>query len=294
MRIAILSRNPMLYTTRRFSEAARRMGHDSIVLDPLHCVLRLDERPLVIHRGKTLDHVSVVLPRIGNSITEYGLAVVNQFELAGVATVNSAAGIGNSRDKLRCLQLLRRHDVPVPATVMLRSPEDIEPAVEIVGGTPVVLKLLHGTQGIGVMLVENLNSLRSIVQAMWGLGQNLLLQRYVHESGGRDIRALVVGDQVVGAMQRQAGAHEFRANLHRGGEGVPIEIPPDWAEVAVRASRVVGLRVSGVDLIESATGPQVLEINSSPGFEGLEKATRRDVARMILDHAFTLPEGVAP
>jgi ribosomal protein S6--L-glutamate ligase len=288
MRIVLLSRNAQLYTTRRFIEAARGLGHESVVIDPLHCVLKVHDRPLISHRGKSLSDVGIVLPRIGNSITEFGLAVVQQFELAGVVVVNTAQAIATSRDKLRGLQMLMKHGVPVPKTVMLLSADDIAPAVEFLGGLPVIVKMRQGTQGVGVMLIENMGSLESLVATLWGLGQNLLLQRYVKECAGKDLRVVVVGDRVVGAMSRQARPGDFRANIHRGGEGTLVSIDAETERIAIAASAAMGLQVAGVDLLVSESGPQVLEVNSSPGFEALERTTGVDIARLILEHAFSM------
>ena len=288
MLLAVLSRNAMLYTTRRFTAAARALGHRTIVIDPLQCLLRLEQHASVLHRGKVLDDVDLVLPRIGNSITEYGLAVVNQFEISGRLSINPAQAIALTRDKLRCTQALQANGIPVPATVMVRSPGDLSMAVNLLGGMPVVVKLLQGTQGIGVMLVESLSSLESMVETLWGLGQNLLLQRYVRECEGHDIRMIVVGDRVVGAMRRSARPGDFRANIHRGGAGVAIDPPAEYADVAVRATRLTGLRISGVDMLETPDGPLVLEVNSSPGFEAFEKACSKDIADIMLRYAFSL------
>ncbi len=288
MLLAILSRNPSLYTTRRFTQTARKMGHRTIVIDPLQCTLRLDKRPSVIHHGKVLDDVTAVLPRIGNSITEYGIAVVRQFELAGKTSVNPANAIAVTRDKMRSIQVLQQNGLPVPPTIMLRSPRDIPETVNLLGGMPIVVKLLQGTQGIGVMLVENLSSLESMVETLWGLGQNILLQRYEKECGGRDLRVIVVGDRVVAAMRRQARPGEFRANIHRGGAGTPVELPPEYEACALKAARITGLEVSGVDMLETPDGPKLLEVNSSPGFEAIEKVSGLDIAGTILEHAVRL------
>jgi ribosomal protein S6--L-glutamate ligase len=296
MRLAILSRKASLYTTRRFAETAKRLGHNAIVIDPLQCMLRLDEgAPAIVHHGKQLEGLSAVLPRIGNSITEYGLAVVRQFELMKVVTVNSSMAINISRDKWRSVQLWKEHGIPMPATVLIRVPEDVRPAIEILGGLPVIVKMVQGTQGIGVMLAENLSSLESILETLWGLDQNILLQRYVKESEGRDLRVIVVGDKVVGAMRRTAKDGEFRANIHRGGIGESVELPPNYAATALRVMQTTGLQVGGVDMLETAAGPLVLEVNSSPGFEGIDKAIGCDVATVIVEHCFRLAEaGIQP
>jgi ribosomal protein S6--L-glutamate ligase len=273
MRILILSRRRSLYSTRRLVETARRVGHRALVLDPLNCFLVCGgEVPSVYHKNehRRLDQVDVVLPRIGASITEYGLAVVRQFSLMGIPIVNNSVPIARSRDKLRSLQLLSRHGIDIPRTVMARSPSQIGRALEAVGGPPVVLKLIQGTQGVGVMLAETLPQLEAILDTLWGLGQNILIQEFIRESQGRDIRALVVGERVVASMQRTA-----------------IQLPATHERVAIAAAKAMGLQVAGVDLLESGSGPKVIEVNSSPGFEGLEAATGRNIALEILDYATT-------
>jgi len=288
VKILILSRRRSLFSTRRFVETARRMGHRPMVVDPLNCFLVCGPRnPSVYHKNskKRLDDVDVVLPRIGASITEYGLAVVNHFEMLGIPVINGAQSIAQSRDKLRSLQLLARSGIDIPKTVMARAPAQIDRALQEVGGPPVVLKLVQGTQGIGVMLAETQSALEAILDTLWGLGQNILIQEFIPESRGRDIRALVVGGRVVASMRRIARVGEFRSNIHRGAEGRLARLPEHYEKVAVEAARVTGLLVSGVDMLESRAGPKVIEINSSPGFEGLEAATRLDIARIILEFA---------
>lgn len=290
MRILLLSRKRTLYSTRRLSETARRMGHRAIVLDPLNCFIVCGRKdPSIYHKNshRRLDEVDVVLPRIGASITEYGLAVVRQFSIMGIPIVNNSVPIARSRDKLRSLQLLSQHDLDIPRTVMARSPSQIGRALESVGGPPVVLKLIQGAQGVGVMLAETLPALEAILDTLWGLGQNILIQEFIEESQGRDIRALVVGGRVVGAMRRTARVGEFRSNIHRGGAGSVVPLSAEFQSVAVKACAVMGLQVAGVDLLESKDGPKVIEVNSSPGFEGLEEATGKDIAREILDYAVT-------
>ena len=288
MRILILSRRRTLYSTRRLVETARKLGHRAIVLDPLDCFLVCGRRsPTIYHKttARRLDQMDVVLPRIGASITEYGLAVVRQFSIMGIPIVNNSVPIARSRDKLRSLQLLSQHDIDIPRTVMARSPSQVGRALEAVGGPPVILKLIQGTQGVGVMLAETLPALEAILDTLWGLGQNILIQEFIAESRGRDIRALVVGGRVVGAMRRTARVGEFRSNIHRGGHGRVITLGEEYQRVAVKACEVMGLHVAGVDLLESKEGPKVIEINSSPGFEGLELATGGDIARDILEYA---------
>jgi len=287
LRIAILSRKRTLYSTRRLTEAARAFGHEPVVLDTLRCNLLLEKgRPRIFLDGEPVEGIDVVIPRIGASITGYGLAVVNQFDMMGVPVLNNSVPIARARDKLRCLQLLARFGCDVPRTAMMRDRSDLDRAVERIGGLPVIVKLLQGTQGVGVMLAHTTKELQSILDTMWTLDQEILLQEFVAESRGRDVRALVVGDRVVGAMRRVARVQgEFRSNIHRGGAGEAVELPPAYAEEAVRAARIIGLEVAGVDMLESAAGPRVTEINSSPGLEGLEKATGIDVAGAVIAHA---------
>jgi len=288
MKLLILSRRRTLYSTRRFVETARASGHRPMVVDPLNCFLVCGSSPSIYHKNsrKRLDDVDVVLPRIGASITEYGLAVVNHFEILGVPVVNGAQAIAQSRDKLRSLQILAQHHIDIPKTVMARTPAQIERALQEVGGPPVILKLIQGAQGIGVMLAETQTSLEAILDTLWGLGQNILIQEFIPESRGRDIRAIVVGGEVVAAMRRVARVGEFRSNIHRGGEGRLVRLSAEYERVAIEAARVTGLLLAGVDMLESRSGPKVIEINSSPGFEGLEAATKQDIAGTILDFAF--------
>lgn len=287
LRVVILSRKKSLYTTRRLVEAIHAFGHEAQVLDTLRCDLMLEkEHPSLFYRGKAVEGVDVVIPRIGASITHYGLAVVNQFDMMGVPVLNNSVPIARSRDKLRCLQLLARFGVDMPRTVMMRNRSDLEWAVERIGGLPAIVKLLQGTQGVGVMLANSPKELESILDTMWTLEQEILLQEFIAESRGTDVRALVVGDRVVGAMRRVARTQgEFRSNIHRGGEGEPVDLTPSEKALAVKAARVVGLEVAGVDMLESSTGPKITEVNSSPGIEGLERTTGIDVAGAIISHA---------
>jgi ribosomal protein S6--L-glutamate ligase len=242
-------------------------------------------RPLLLHEGKELHGLRVALPRIGARVTSHGLAVVRQLEAQGVPVVNGADAIAQSRDKLRCLQLLAAQGVDIPRTVLARGASDVDVLLEQVGGLPAILKLIQGTQGVGVMIAHSRAEVESFLSTLWDLGQEILLQEFVHESKGRDVRALVVGDRVVAAMRRQARAGEFRSNIHRGASGAAIELEPAFAAAAVRAAQVLGLDVAGVDLLESEAGPKVMEVNSSPGFEGLERATGQDIAAAIVQHA---------
>ena len=288
MRIAILSRKRSLYTTRRLIDATRSLGHEPVVLDPLKCFLVLGRRSPEIYYAaadRPLPRMDLVIPRIGASVTEHGLAVVNQFDMMGVPIVNNSQPIARSRDKLRCFQLLSRKDIDIPRTVVAREPHQIGAALEAVGGPPVVLKLIRGTQGIGVILAETEQAVLSVLDTLWHLGQTILIQEFVAESEGRDIRALVVGNRVVTAMRRQARFGEFRSNIHRGGDGVVVDLDERTRRTAVHATQVMGLQVAGVDLLESHEGPKVMEVNSSPGFEGLEEATRLGIAEIIVNYA---------
>jgi len=285
MKLAILSCSPRCYSTRRLKEAALQRGHDAKVLDTLKFAIDLEEGdPDLYFRQKQLSHYDAVLPRVGASITYYGTAVVRQFEQMNVFCANSSAGIVNSRDKLRSLQILSRHHIGIPRTTFVRDKKDVLPAIERVGGAPVVIKLLEGTQGIGVLLAETIKSAEAIVELLQSQNQNVLIQKFVAESKGKDIRAFVVGDQVVAAMRRVAQGQEFRSNVHRGGKTEPVELPDKYVETALRAAQIMGLRVAGVDMLEGKDGPQIMEINSSPGLEGIERCTQLDIAGAIVDH----------
>jgi ribosomal protein S6--L-glutamate ligase len=288
VRILVLSRRSTLYSTRRLVESAQALGHEAVVVDPLECWLVCGRREPAVYYGASRRKVSgfdVVVPRIGSSITDYGLAVVNQFDMLGVPVVNMAYAIARSRDKLRSLQFLSRHDIDIPKTVMARGPGHLKTALETVGGPPVVLKLIQGSQGIGVMLAETVEALESILHTLWHLGHNILIQEFIGESRGRDIRAFVVGDRVVAAMKRTARVGDFRSNIHRGGSGKLVRLPRAYERAALESVRIMGLHVAGVDMLESKAGPKVIEINSSPGFEGLEKATGVDVGRAVVEYA---------
>ena len=287
LRIAILSRKGTLYTTRRLLEAIRAFGHEGVVYDTLRCNLSVARiRQQIFFEGEPIEGVDVVIPRIGASITGYGLAVVNQFDIMGVPVLNNSVPIARSRDKLRSLQLLARFGSDVPRTVMMHDRSDLEQSVDLVGGLPAIVKLLEGTQGVGVMLAHTMKELQSILDTMWTLGQEILLQEFVAESRGKDVRALVVGDRVVAAMRRTAGVQgEFRSNIHRGGVGEAVQLSAAHAEQAVHAARIMGLEVAGVDMLESDAGPKITEINSSPGLEGIERATGIDVAGAVIAHA---------
>ncbi|GAA1798065.1 RimK family alpha-L-glutamate ligase [Nostocoides veronense] len=284
MKLAILSRAPRSYTTARLRTAAFDRGHQVKVLNTLRFAIDLStDEPDLQFRGRPLSHYDAILPRIGNSVTYFGTAVVRQFEQMDVYTPNTANGIANSRDKLRATQILSRHNIGMPPTTFVRDRADVIPAIERVGGAPVVLKLLEGTQGIGVILAPSLKVAEAIIETLQSTRQNVLIQRFVSESRGRDIRALVVGDRVVAAMRRVAKGDEFRSNVHRGGSTEAVTLDPAYEETAVRAAQIMGLRVAGVDMLEGQDGPLVMEVNSSPGLEGIEGATKLDIAGAIID-----------
>jgi ribosomal protein S6--L-glutamate ligase len=284
MNIAILSRKASLYSTRRLVEAAKERGHEARVIDTLRCYMNVaTHRPEVHYKGEILEGFDAVIPRIGASITFYGAAVLRQFEIMGVYPVNESVAISRSRDKLRSLQLLSRKGIGLPVTGFAHSPDDVDDLIKMVGGAPLVIKLLEGTQGIGVVLAETQKAAESVIEAFMGLKANILVQEYIREAGGADIRCLVVGDKVVAAMKRQAKEGEFRSNLHRGGSASLIKISPEERSTAVRAAKVMGLNVAGVDILRSNHGSVVMEVNSSPGLEGIEQATGKDVAGMIIE-----------
>ena len=284
MKIAILSRKASLYSTRRLVEAAKQRGHEARVIDTLRCYMNVaTHRPEVHYKGEILEGFDAVIPRIGASITFYGAAVLRQFEIMGVYPVNESVAISRSRDKLRSLQLLSRKGIGLPVTGFAHSPDDVDDLIKMVGGAPVVIKLLEGTQGIGVVLAETQQAAESVIEAFMGLKANILVQEYIREAGGADIRCLVVGDKVVAAMKRQAREGEFRSNLHRGGSASLIKISPEERSTAVRAAKVMGLNVAGVDILRSNHGSVVMEVNSSPGLEGIEQATGKDVAGLIIE-----------
>ncbi len=284
MKLAILSRNSKCYSTRRLREAAEQRGHTVKVLNTLKFAIDLEQgNPDLYFRQKQLSSYDAVLPRIGASITYFDTAVVRQFEQMDVFCANTSAGISNSRDKLRSFQILSRHHIGLPKTTFVRDKKDVLPAIQRVGGAPVIIKLLEGTQGKGVLLAESVNSAAAIVELLQSQEQNVLIQKFVSESKGRDIRAFVVGGQVVGAMRRVAQGQEFRSNIHRGGYAEPITLDDVYTKTAVRAAQIMGLRVAGVDLLESKKGPQIVEVNSSPGLEGIEGCTQLDIAGSIID-----------
>lgn len=285
MKLAILSRNAACYSTRRLREAAEERGHRVKVLDTLKFSIDLAEgEPDLYFRSKHLSNYDAVLPRIGASITYYGTAVLRQFEQMDVFCTNPSWGVANSRDKLRCLQILSKHRIGMPPTTFVRDRKDILPAIDRVGGAPVVIKLIEGTQGVGVILAESNKIAEAIIETLQSTKQNVLVQKFVAESKGRDLRAFVIGDQVVAAMRRIASGSEFRSNVHRGGTTEAVEISEEAARIAVRSAQIMGLRVAGVDMLESNSGPQVMEVNSSPGLEGIEQCTQLDIAGAIIDY----------
>lgn len=285
MKLAILSCGPHAYSTIRLKEAAKQRGHKVKVLNTLKFAIDVKEgAPDLYYRQKLLTEYDAVLPRIGASITYYGTAVVRQFQEMDVFCANTAHGISNSRDKLRSLQILSRHHIGIPRTTFVRDKKDVLPAIDRVGGAPVVIKLIEGTQGIGVLLAETVKAAESIIELLQSQKQNVLIQKFVAESKGRDIRAFVVGDRVVAAMRRVAQGQEFRSNVHRGGVAEAVDLPPEYEETAVRAAQILGLRVAGVDMLEGKTGPQIMEVNSSPGLEGIETCTGLDVAGAVVEY----------
>jgi ribosomal protein S6--L-glutamate ligase len=286
LKIALLTCNERSYSARRLCEAAKGRGHVARAFDTRRFSLLVDpDRQDLFYDGERFDTHGVVLPRIGASVTTFGLAVLRQLEALGGLAMNSSDSIAASRDKLRGAQLLAARGVRVPATAFTRGREGIRPAVERLGGAPVVVKLLEGTQGIGVVLAETTDAAEAVVQALHSAGQNVLIQRFVRESRGRDVRALVVGGRVIAAMARVARGSDFRSNVHRGGTGERVALDAAFEHAAVEATRVFGLDVAGVDLLESRDGPLVLEVNASPGLEGIETTTRVDVAAAIIEHA---------
>lgn len=285
MRIAILSRGPNLYSTRRLVEAGEALGHEVDVIDTLHCYMDItSSKPAVRYNGAELPKYDAVIPRIGASVTFYGTSVVRQFEMMGTYSVNESVAISRSRDKLRSLQLLSRKGIGMPRTGFANHPDKIDDLIKNVGGAPVVIKLLEGTQGIGVVLAETSKTAEAIIEAFMGLNANILVQEYIKEAGGADIRCLVVGGKVIAAMKRQAAPGEFRSNLHRGGSASIVRLSPEERKTAVDAAKTMGLGMAGVDILRSNHGPVVMEVNSSPGLEGIEKATGKDVATMVIEH----------
>jgi ribosomal protein S6--L-glutamate ligase len=284
MKIAILSRNPKLYSTKRFVEAGEKLGHQVHVIDTMHCYMDVtSSRPSVRYKGKALPKYDAVIPRIGASVTFYGTSVVRQFEMMGTFSINESVAISRSRDKLRSLQLLSRKGIGMPRTGFANHPDRIDDLIKNVGGAPVVIKLLEGTQGIGVVLADTAKTAEAIIEAFMGLNASILVQEYIEEAGGADIRCLVVGGKVIAAMKRQGAPGEFRSNLHRGGSASLVRLSPAERKTAVDAAKTMGLNMCGVDILRSKNGPMVMEVNSSPGLEGIETATGKDIAGMIIE-----------
>jgi ribosomal protein S6--L-glutamate ligase len=285
MKIAILSRNSKLYSTKRLVEAAQKRDHEVVVLDHQKCVLVIEKgRPHIYYNGKEILDVNAVIPRIGSSVTFYGAAVVRQFEMMKIFTAVESQALVRSRDKLRSLQILSRAGLGMPKTAFANEAKDLDNMIEQVGGAPCVIKLLEGTQGIGVILAENQKAAKSVLEAFLKLKANMLVQEFIKESKGADIRAFVVDGQVVGAMKRQAKEGEFRSNLHRGGSATVIELSKEEKATAIKAAKKLGLGIAGVDMLQSERGPLIMEVNSSPGLEGIEGATGEDIAGKIIQY----------
>lgn len=284
MKIAILSRNPKLYSTRRLVEAGRERGHEVDVINTMHCYMDItSSRPAVRYKGEELPKYDAVIPRIGASVTFYGTSVVRQFEMMGTFVVNESVAISRSRDKLRSMQLLSRKGIGLPRTGFAHSANNVKDLIKHVGGAPLVIKLLEGTQGIGVVLAETARAAESIIEAFMGLDANILVQEFIKEAGGADIRCFVIGGKVVAAMKRQGAEGEFRSNLHRGGTAELFKLSAKERATAVSAAKAMGLNVCGVDILQSHNGPVVMEVNSSPGIEGIETSTNKNVAGMVFE-----------
>jgi len=284
MKIAMLARNPNLYSHKRLVEAAEKRGHTLDILNTTRCTVNIaSHRPTLTYNGGTLEGYDAVIPRIGASITNYGTAVLRQFEMAGVWPLNESVAIGRSRDKLRSMQIFAKYGLGLPLTAYANDPKQAEEIIRAVNGPPVVIKLLEGTQGIGVVLAETMSSAKSVIEAFRGANVNILVQEFIKEAGGTDIRALVVGGKVIAAMKRTGAADDFRSNLHRGGSAQIVKITPEERLTALRAAKHMGLNVCGVDMLRSNHGPVIMEVNSSPGLEGIENATGKDVAGQIIE-----------
>jgi len=285
MKILVLSRNKELYSTKRLVESAKARGHDVQIVDYLRCYMNItSKKPTVIYNEEELRDIGAIIPRIGASNTFYGTAVVRQFETMNTYTINKSQGITRSRDKLRCLQLLAKKGIGLPVTGFAHSTKDIQGLISIAGGAPLVIKLIEGTQGIGVVLAETKKAAESVIEAFRGLNANILVQKFVKEADGADIRCFVIGDKVVASMMRKGAEGEFRSNIHRGGSGHKVKISPEERATAVKAATAMGLGVAGVDLLRSNAGPVVMEVNSSPGLEGIEKTTGIDLAAKIVEY----------
>lgn len=285
MKIVMMARNPDLYSHKRLKEAAETRGHEFHIVNTLRCYMNIaSRRPEIYHNGEKLEGFDAVIPRIGASVTFYGLAVLRQFEMMGVYPLNESVAIGRSRDKLRSMQLLARDGIGLPVTTFAHDPKQTAEVLELAGGAPIVIKLLEGTQGIGVVLADTDRSATSVVEAFRGAKVNILLQEFIKEAGGTDIRAIVVGGKVIAAMKRTGAEGDFRSNLHRGGSAKVIKLSPEERATAVRAAKTMGLNVCGVDMLRANHGPVVMEVNSSPGLEGVENATGLDVAGKIIEY----------
>lgn len=285
MKIGILSRKATIYSTNSLVEAATKRGHEVSVIDPLLCYMDItSHHPAIHYKGKKLEGFDAIIPRIGASITFYGTAVVRQFEMMGVYSVNESVAISRSRDKLRSLQLLARKGIGLPVTGFAHSTKFTDDLISIVGGAPLVIKMIEGTQGIGVVLAETKKAAQSVIQALRSLDANILVQEFIKESSGTDIRCWVIGSKVVATMKRQGPEGEFRSNLHRGGQATNIKITPEERSTAVRAAKIMGLHVAGVDLLRSNHGPVIMEVNSSPGLKGIEAVTGLDIAGKVIDY----------
>ena len=283
MKIAILSRDGELYSSRRLREVAEQRGHETQIIDPLSCYMNINPAsPAVHYRGEPLGHFDAVIPRIGPAITFYGTAVLRQFEMCGSYPLNESLAIARARDKLRSLQLLARQGIDMPVTGFASSPDDTQDLIAMVGGAPLVVKLVEGTQGIGVVLAETRQAAESVIDAFRGLNAHILVQEFIQEARGRDVRCLVIGDEVVAAIEREAKEGDFRSNLHRGGKARPVEITPQERAIAVKAAATLGLEVAGVDILRARRGPLIMEVNASPGLEGIETTTGIDIAGMMI------------
>ena len=285
MKIAILSRSEKLYSTSRLVEEAKNKGHEVRILNPLYCYMNIShEKPLVFSKGEPLPHFDAVIPRIGASITFYGTAILRQFEMMGIFTLNDSVSINRSRDKLRALQIMSRKGIPMPNTGFSHSTKRTKDLIDLVGGAPLILKLLQGTQGKGVVLAETKKAAESVIGAFQNLDAHFLVQEFIKDAGGADIRAFVIGDKVASAIKRQGQEGEFRSNLHLGGTAVKAKISSDERKMAVAATKAMGLKVAGVDFVRSEKGPLILEVNSSPGLEGIEKFSEKNIAGQIIEY----------
>lgn len=295
MKIGILSRGSNLYSTKRLVEAGRAHGHELEVIDTLKCYMDItSKKPMVYYQNRELSHFDAIIPRIGASITFYGTAVLRQFEMMGVMTLNESVAISRARDKLRALQILSRKGIGLPITGFAHNTKMTQDLIKLVGGAPLVIKLLEGTQGKGVVLAETDKAAESVIDAFREMDANILVQEFIREANGKDIRCLVLGDKVIASMMRTAKPGEFRSNLHRGGTAEIIEITEEEKEAAIGATKALGLNISGVDMLRSSRGPLIMEVNSSPGLNGIETATGKDIAGMIIEHLEELSKNQTP